>query len=379
MHILLIRNAYEYDFGGGERFPVHLAAELNALGYETTVVSSQKRLLTYAQSQGVSARRGLWWSKQNWSGLSLLFLPVYCAWQSVLFWWYMQLFIRLRPDVVHPQSKDDFIAATLAGRLLGKRVVWTDHADLKHVFANHPVWYKNPVGKLVYACSRLAHAVTLVSHSEADLIEKSLGQALPANFTVIHNGVKPTSVKKIIRDETDVDSVIFCATSRLVAAKGINELLAAFMAYDNPHARLWLVGDGPDEALFRKQGEPDSRIAFFGHQDNPLPYLAAADVYVHPTHHEGFSIGLVEAAMLGKPLLVTNVGGNPEIVDVSNGILVPSQDIPALKDALEKLGSDPALRSRLGIHAQKRFEKDFNFETIVRERFIPLYENHRAH
>jgi len=375
MKIIIVRNAYSYDFGGGERFPVHFAKELNSLGNETVVVSAQSRLLQYAAEQGVRHRKGLWWSRQNWSGLRTVLTPLYIGWQCILFFWYVSLLAREHPAVLHLQSKDDFIAGTIVGRLFKCRVIWTDHADLKHIFKNHQVWYKNPIGKLVYACSRGAHAVTLVSESEGRLIMEDLGHALPSNFTVIHNGVSEQQITPIERAPKDKDSVIFCSTSRLVTAKGIGDLLVAFRQFGtNDDVRLWLVGGGPEMERFKADAGNDDRIIFWGHQENPLPILSAADIFLQPTHHEGFSLSIVEATMLGKALIVTNVGGNPEIADSSNALLVPPKDSPALFQAMHHLFTDNALREHLSKGSRKRFESGFDFHTIVKERFIPLYE-----
>ena len=375
MKIVIVRNAYSYDFGGGERFPVHFAQELNKLGNKTLVVSAQKRLLQYAAEQGVASHKALWWSRQNWSGLRVLLTPIYIMWQCVLTVWYISLLFRERPDVLHLQSKDDFIAGTIAGRLLKRRIIWTDHADLKHVFKNHQIWYKNPIGKIVYACSRWAHAVTLVSESEGRLIIEDLGHALPHNFTVIHNGVSEQHIKSIKRAPKDENSVIFCSTSRLVTAKGIGELLLAFQQFKpDEDVRLWLIGDGPEKKRFVTEARGDSRIVFWGHQENPLPLLSAADVFLQPTHHEGFSLSIVEATMLGKALIVTNVGGNPEIADSSNALLVQPKDDHELFQAMHRLFMDKKLREKLSAGSRKRFQEGFDFRIIVKERFMPLYE-----
>lgn len=373
--ILLIRNAHVYDFGGGERFPVQLAKQLEQADFDTLVVSRSPKLLNYAQLENVKHLRGWWWSRQSWSGKTALLFPIYVVWQLLLFAWYLQLILRFRPATVHPQSKDDFIAATFAGRLLGKRIIWTDHADLKYIFANHTVWYKNPVGKLVYLASEFAHSITLVSHSEQQLIETALGRALGPKFVVIHNGVLDAAISPMDRPEADL--TIFCATSRLVTAKGIGELIEAFKKLHGirPDTLLWLVGDGPERSKFEAQAAGDSSIVFLGHSDEPLRYVAAADMFVHPSYHEGFSISLVEAAMLGKPMIACNVGGNPEIVQNRvNGLLIPDRNSNALHDAMAELLRDVAGRQAYGQAARQEFLRDFEFSHIVKERFLPLYE-----
>lgn len=373
--VMLIRNAFAYDFGGAERFPVHLALEIQKHRYETVVVSRSAQVLKYAGLHHIRNIRGWWWGQQNWSGARTLLLPLYLAWQVCLFFWYLQLVIRLRPDIVHPQSKDDFIAATLAAKLLKKRVVWTDHADLKYIFANHKVWYKNPVGKLVYLASLWADSVTLVSESEKKHIEDNLSQSLPPKFSVINNGILDATVTAAKRPSKD--KIIFCATSRLVTTKGIGELITAFQQVhrEYPQTLLWLVGDGPERQKFAAQAAGDSSVIFVGHAGEPLHYVAACDIFVHPSYHEGFSLSLVEAAMLAKPIIACNVGGNPEIIrSGNNGQLIPVRDPGALADAMIELLESPRLQKTYGQAARQTFLDNFELSNLVAKQWIPLYE-----
>ncbi len=373
--VLVVRNALAYDFGGAERLAVHIALELKLSLLETIVISRQPRLLAYSRSLDVPTRRGWWWTKQNWSGKSILLFPLYVIWQTILTLWYMQLFIRIRPSAVHLLSKDDFIAGSVAGRLLGKRVIWTDTADLKYIYANYSTWFRNPVGKLVFWASKLADNITLVSNNERRLVEDALGRKLPSQYIVVHIAGKDELVEPLKRDAADRDAVIFCSTSRLVAAKGISELVQAFrtLADRSSDYRLWLVGDGPDQARFVQEAADNPYIKFIGHADKPLPYVAASDIFVHPSYNEGFSLSLAEAAMLGKPMITTNVGGNPELVNEHNGLLVPVGDTGALTEAMKTLGTDKALRDALGQRARKDYVDNFDFATIIKDVIIPLY------
>lgn len=372
--IVIIRNAYKYDFGGGERIPVNLARVLIENNYLATVVSRSPKLLEYAKTQKVPAVRGWWWPRQNWSGFRILLIPAYLVWQILLTLYYFVLFIRLRADVVHAQSKDDFIAATIAARLLGKRCLWSDHADLKYVYLNTGVWYKNPVGKLVKACSRGAYAIIVTSQNDRQLIEEAAGQDLPPKYQVIYNGIsdKPNLLNK----HHQGDVVVFAATSRLVTAKGIGELIQAFLDIETEiKAELWLLGEGPEEKKFKDQAGGHPNIKFMGFPDDYLERLAEADVIVHPSYLEGFSVSLIEAAMLGKPIIACAVGGNPELIkDGRNGLLVPARDTGSLAQAMRKLGAQKVLRTKLGAAARKTYENHFIFEKIVKEKYIPLYE-----
>ena len=104
--VLVIRNAFVYDFGGAEKLAVNLAHELDLNSMDSVIVSRQPRLIDYAKSQNVKTIRGWWWSKQNWSGKSALLFPAYIVWQIILSAWYLQLFLRLNPDAIHVLSKE---------------------------------------------------------------------------------------------------------------------------------------------------------------------------------------------------------------------------------------------------------------------------------
>ena len=290
--------------------------------------------------------------------------------------YYIVQFYRYKADVVHLQSKDDFIAGSIAGKLIGARVIWTDHADLKHVWKQLGVWYKNPTGKLVAWAARFADAITLVSQSECRLVSDNLPSTSPIHhkLTVIYNGVndqKPPHAPIKSRLFT------FCIAGRLVVDKGISEAIAAFKRLHATHhnTRLILIGDGPDRSRFEKQAK-GLPVTFRGHQTDPLPEVATADVYLHPAYHEGFSVSLVEASMLQLPIIATDVGGNPEIIHHNKtGLLVPAKDSTALHRAMEQLYSNPKLRVRLAAAARRQYLASFVFHTIVKTQFIPLYEN----
>lgn len=375
--VILIRNAKAYDFGGGERFPVFLGAILAKHGISPLVVSRSKKLLAFAKEYEVPALSGWWWSRQSWSGPRVVLFPIYIVWQLLLFGWYLQLFIRTCPQAVHIQSKDDFIAATWAGRLCGSNVIWTDHADLKHIWRNLDVWYKNPIGKLVYLAAHCADTITLVSESERHLVMANLpvNTSLTTKISVIYNGVSDTM--QAYTQTNKHNPFTFCVASRLVKDKGIGEIISAYTNLSSrfPDSRLILMGDGPDKKQFVHQAAGSRRIVFMGHQNNPLTYIADADVFVHPTYHEGFSVALVEASMLAKPIIATAVGGNVEIIhDGTTGLLVKPRDVQSLEVALERLIQDERLRKKLAIGARTQYEERFDFDRIVVASFIPLYK-----
>lgn len=364
-----------YDFGGGERVPVFIAREAaKNENLSPIVFSRSKKLLDFADTNNIPHKKTWWWSRQNWSGARVLMTPIYLVWQIVLFIYYFVLFVKYRPTVVHLQSKDDFIAGTYAGRILGASVVWSDHADLKHIFRNHQTWYKNPIGKMVYFSAFLADKIFVVSKEDLRLISESIPDGrVKKKMEIVYNGAfdtfKPTEKYK---------KFTFVSTGRLVTDKGISELIDAFTQFNKKvkDSQLYLLGDGPEREAFEKRAVSNPAIHFLGYQQNPLEYVAKSHIFLLPTYHEGFSLALVEACMLSMPVVATEVGGNPEIIhNRETGLLVKVKDSEDLYRAMNELYENEGLRNKLSKNARKTYEDNFNFETIINDAFINYYES----
>ena len=371
--VISIRNANSYDFGGGERVPVFIAREVAKYSdLKPIIFSGSKKLLDFARTESVPYLKTWWWSKQAWSGIQVLLVPIYVLWQVVLYFYYLVLFIKYNPLLVHLQSKDDFIAGTFAARTLNIRVLWSDYADLKHIFLNHKIWYKNPIGKMVYFAGHFAEQIIVVSEEDKSLISVHIPKGdIKDKLRVIYNGAFDTYKKP------EKKSIFtFVSTGRLVTDKGIGELIKAFNLLNRAHpdTALQILSDGPERSYFEELAKSNKSISFTGYQIDPLELMVKDHVFVLPTYHEGFSIALVEACMLEMPIIATRVGGNVEIIqDHQTGLLVPIKDVDALCKAMDKLYSNKKLCDKLAENAREQYVKRFQFDQIVKKEFIPLY------
>lgn len=129
---------------------------------------------------------------------------------------------------------------------------------------------------------------------------------------------------------------------RLVALKGVRELLASFeqLAAQRKHLRLVLAGEGdlePEIVSFLQRTRLRDRIQVVG----PCPpaqvaqWINAADLVCLPSYSEGCPNSIIESLACGRPVVTTSVGGVPELITPQNGILVPPGDIAALTRALD--------------------------------------------
>jgi glycosyltransferase involved in cell wall biosynthesis len=146
-----------------------------------------------------------------------------------------------------------------------------------------------------------------------------------------------------------------------VEQKGIDVLLkAAAQAFEVlPEWRLAIVGDGPLrddlQALARDLGIA-ARVDWFGHVDDPAPYLRAAKFFVLTSRFEGSPNALLEAMACGLPAIVANASPGPlELVgEEAAGLIVPVEDIAATAKAIVKLAGDEGLRITLAAAARER-------------------------
>ena len=135
---------------------------------------------------------------------------------------------------------------------------------------------------------------------------------------------------------------------RLEEAKGFSTLLEAAgrLRGRGRAPRVILVGDGPMrselEGLAQIHGV---ELWITGTVPSARPYLALADVFVHPSHTETFGLAVAEAGLAGCPVVCTNVGGLPELVDHGRtGLIVPPHDSALLAAAIAELLDDETKR-----------------------------------
>ncbi|WP_254774156.1 glycosyltransferase [Marinobacter sp. AC-23] len=176
------------------------------------------------------------------------------------------------------------------------------------------------------------------------------------------------------------EELVFGTVSRLDPVKNQRMMLKAFSLFCAQHGncRLLMVGDGPDRTMLedyaRNLGIEDKTV-FTGFQSNPVDYLDAMDIFLLSSHTEGTSMTLLEAMSLGKPCIVTQVGGNPELVQGEiNGLLVPTNDPAAMSAAMVRLADDTAFKNQLGEHANTMFHRKFS-ATKMAGRYAGCYRH----
>lgn len=223
-----------------------------------------------------------------------------------------------------------------------------------------------------------------VSRRAADALAEELGIA-GSDFDVLHNGVdvnawRPSESRDAVRASLGVprDDLLILSVGNLKPIKGHDTLLESFerLVEDGGRAVLVLAGEdfsGGALEKWARRNLPAARVRFLGSCPDVLPWYQAADVFVLPSRFEGHSNALLEAMACCLPALVTDAGGNGEVVSPDRtGLLVPVGDSCAMAEALGRLLADANLRRQLGAAGRAAVCRRFNL-TLTAARYESRY------
>jgi glycosyltransferase involved in cell wall biosynthesis len=274
------------------------------------------------------------------------------------------------------------LLALLWARILRRPLVHVEHGSdfvqLQSRFASRVARaYDAGPGRLLL---RRADAVVCVSRAAAGFVRELAGR----EASVVYRGVPDARLRDAQPDAAVLaraaGAPVVAFAGRLIDGKGVHDLLDAFAPCEG--ALLCIVGDGPRrgdlEAQARRLGI-EGRVWFIGAvpEAAALAVLAAADVVVNPSYTEGLPTSVLEAALLGRAVLATDVGGTAEIVtDEHSALLVAPRDVDGLRRSLQRLLGDRELRERLGAAARAGAAERFSWPASARA-FAALCEQVR--
>lgn len=264
-------------------------------------------------------------------------------------------------DVVHTHS-GCWHKAAIAGFWGGvKNIIYTDHGRL------YPDNWKLIFLDKLY--SPITTHILCVSEALSEYMVNEVGVP-KSKVKCIINGIDENRFA-LIRQHQKKHANHIGIIARLAAVKDISNLIYAIKLLRDrgSDALLTIAGDGPEreklERLTDSLGIADS-VNFLGFRRDIDNVLTKIDLFVLCSLSEGTSLTLLEAMAAGKPVVVTNVGGNPAIVkDGVNGFLVSPGDPSALADALHRLIGDRDLREQMSAANIHIIQKHYSLKKMV--------------
>lgn len=353
--IVLVQSFPPKWLAGTELATFNIAKHLAARGHEVHVLTSFDKGLPKE-----SKDQGFWVHRSPFPNIRVLGI--------VIFW--LQLLVtikKINPDITHVQGIGMGIPAFLSKTFWRiPYIVWGQGSDVYL-----PWRFKKPISKIVLSTAGAVIALTINMQQEMLKTCKRQIMIIPNGIDLDKfNGLNRENARSEMRIPNDDIIVTFVGTLRPV--KGVKYLIQAMdlIHKKNADIKLMLVGDGPDrQELERMTEELELKdvVVFVGKVPNEkIPmYMTASDIFILPSLSEGFPIVNLEAMASGLPVIVTKVGGLPEIVNEGeNGFLVEPKNPEQLADKILMLMEDNNLRYKISENNKKK-AKDFSWENVI--------------
>ena len=272
------------------------------------------------------------------------------------------------------------ISAGISGKICRIKVIYHLRGLDKHL---------RGIRKLrLLGLSKLADEVISVCEGDKNsLIKLCPNSVLFKHIKVVPNGI---DLKGIIIDSQKVnrlrekykissDSVVIGNVARIEPEKGVSEFVEAANVLHKKSRNvkfIWVGGISFNKCanfyFLQIRGKCNKydlkeNVFFLGEISDVFNYISLMDIFVFPSHYEGFPRAILEAMVIGKPVIATDVGGIGEIViDNKTGFLVPKGDINKLTRAISILIKNVSLREKMGQRGRQRVQKYFTIEKNCR-------------
>lgn len=354
MRILFWSETFWPRVGGVENLASRLLPALQHRGYEFSVVTWENtNMVDVIHLQNIPVYRFPFFSSNEKGSIEPMMKHLHEV---------SKLKRDFRPDLIHVNSFGRSVAFHLStANVYPVSMLFTMHQRLP----DEPVTRESLLGRTleqsewVTACSAavLDHACQLVPQ-------------IRSRSSVIRNAMERPKLKP---QPLPIDPPRMLFLGRLVPEKGLDWALEGLSDVFSrfPDACLVIAGDGPERKVLERKTKQlglAHSVKFLGSvpvESVPL-LLNDATLVMIPSRTEGFGLVALEAAMMGRPVVATRVGGLPEVVvDGQTGLLVDQGDCSAWAQAILKLFSDHVTATRFGEAARKRALEVFDWERYV--------------
>jgi glycosyltransferase involved in cell wall biosynthesis len=362
------------DIGGTERHLVEIASALHRRGRRITVYAlAGGALAKTLEANGVPLNLAP--TSVGSGGFSFRKIAGLVATAGHLLW----TLLTRRPHVVHFFLPEAYLVGGCLAVLARTPLRVMSRRSLNDYQRGYPTFVVSTERSL----HRTMTAVLGNSRSVVHQLRDEEGVATD-RLGLIYNGIDPApfaagaarvSKRNIMRDQLGLrgSSLVIVMVANIIPYKGHADLLTALAGISARLPKDWcllLLGrDGGAETDLRVQARDQSmagNVRFLNARTDVPDVLAAADIGILCSHQEGFANAVLEGMAAGLPMVVTDVGGNPEaVIDGETGYVVPPRDPARLGDAILRLALDGDLRSMLGAAARTRAVEKFSLAQCI--------------
>lgn len=359
MNIIHIVNSLEC--GGLENFAIDLSLAQQKIGHTVHICCLEiagnlapKALKNNTQVHVLNIKPGL---------------DLKCIWRLI------KLFRREQADVIHTHNMKPLLHGSIAGKIAGiKSIIHTKHGQSDE--NTYPfIWNIN---HKIIAISEDARAC-LLKYNKVDIKKTSV---IPNGIPVNSFAESSEHTVNEVKEELNIprDHKVIGIVARLAIEKDHSTLLKCFSIIIAQTAKIELVivGDGPLINTLKEEADNlgiSERTHFLGFRSDISRLISAFDVFALSSISEGMSLTLLEAMAAKKPIVATNVGGNPEVVlDEVSGLIVEAQNPKEMASSLMRVLQDSDFATNLGKQGFERVNNHFSVEEMT-QKYLTAYEN----
>lgn len=355
------------NFGGAQKYVYDLATNLPESDFEIAVATGGTGTLIQKLSE----------KNIRVLPLSSLTRDVSASSDLSAFFELLNIFRNEKPDVVHLNSAKAGGVGALAARMARvPKIIFTAHGWAFN--EDRPLIQKTLIKLFSWITVLLAHKTIAVSEAVARDMKYPFASR---KISVIKNSVGAIDflsrqearkyLSKISKINIPDESFVFGTIAELHPSKGLEYSIESLVPIieKNPYVYYFILGEGQDRekltSLITKY-HLEKRVELLGFVDNAPQYLRALDCFILPSITEGIGYVLLEAGLANLPVVATNVGGIPEVIENTvTGLLVPPRDPEAITEALDTILISPALRTDMSSALYKKVVHDFVLENMV--------------
>lgn len=305
--------------------------------------------------------------------------------QKYVFWFLRSFFYLMKNHKQLTLTHAHYVFPTGLLSLMGKKLF-----SIPYVVTVHG----GDIDKMAAKSTKIANLTQsiLMQAEKVIVVGEKLKQDVTSRFGVEENRVQVLSMgvntavfkhlpkgdaRKTLKLEREKDIILF--VGNVIKAKGVLDLVNAFQIVKeaNPTSALYIIGSQRDESfidilyeVIRKKGMSDVYFKEPVNQQDLALWMAAADVFTLPSHHEGFGLVALEAMASGTHVVGSDVGGLSYLLADGGGILIEAQNVTSLAEGLlEGLNSKTKMNEAI---VQERVEQN-SFNAVL-ENLQSIYE-----
>lgn len=282
-------------------------------------------------------------------------------------------------DILHCHQYTPWVYGTLAATLTKTKVIFTEHGRF---YPDSSSWKRKLINPILVAMTD--HITTISKATKQALVEYEF---IPeSKIEVIYNGIEPLvpDIDAVERLKSDLkiphDAKILGTVARLDPIKNQTMMLRAFaqVLKEYPNTFLVIVGDGEERTNLENLTDTldiSSHVRFVGYVAKPVNHIQLMDVFLLSSLSEGTSMTLLEAMSLAKPCVVTDAGGNPEIIlDTVNGLVTKNGKTDDFSQAIIAIVNNNQPAEKMAVQAEQLFYQKFT-NHVMNEAYLHIYKS----